>query len=85
MVHPGKNPTAASSGAEASELQWLNKSYRDMTDDELWLARSHWSNAVADAAGWPSAYFAAKQLEQVVAQGVGRGFVMSNPYPIKRG
>jgi hypothetical protein len=62
-----------------------DKPYREMTDDELSVAYLKWSSNVAGASGWPSAYFAAKQLEQICREGERRGAAMENPYPIRRG
>lgn len=59
-----------------------DKSYHEMTNSELLEQHGIWAKHVADAAGWASAYFAAKQLGAVVSIGNHRGMGLTNPYPI---
>lgn len=67
----------------ATQTDYLNKMSSDMTDAELVAAHQYWSASVEEAAGWASAYFSAKQLQHVCAEGKKRGLAMTNPYPIK--
>lgn len=60
------------------------KPYRQMSDDELREAHLEWSARVADAHGWPSAYFAAKQVEIICKEGDRRALGLVNHYPIMR-
>lgn len=69
----------------AGRNQWLNLEYRDMTDRELSEAHQYWAVHVEEASGWPSAYFSAKQLKHIVAEGTSRGMRMVNPHPIRVG
>lgn len=62
-----------------------DKTYRKMDDDELRRELLLWEKNVETAPGWPSAYFAAKQVEQIVSEGNRRGLGMVNNFPIQRG
>jgi len=62
-----------------------DKPYREMTDDELREAHLQWSANVANATGWSSAYFSAKQLEAICKEGDRRAMGLVNEYPIKVG
>ncbi len=68
-----------------TQTNYLNKMSWDMSDAELVAAHQYWSVCVEDASGWPSAYFAAKQLQHVCAEGKKRGLKMVNPHPITYG
>lgn len=61
------------------------KNYHEMDDVELRQALNSWERHVEHAGGWASAYFAAKQVEAIVAHGNRRGLGMVNKYPIKVG
>lgn len=61
------------------------KQYNEMTDDELREAMTAWGVRVDNAAGWPSAYFAAKQCEAIAKTASRRGFAIENRWPIVRG
>ena len=61
-----------------------DKPYHKMTDDELREAHLKWTANVANAAGWPSAYFAAGQLEIICREGDRRSMGLKNGYPIIR-
>ena len=62
------------------------KPYHEMDEAELRAAKETWAANVDQAAGWPSAYFAAKQLEAICKLGERRGLDgFNNPFPIKRG
>lgn len=54
----------------------------EMTDAELLTAFDVWAKSADDATGWPSAYFAAKQLAAVIAIENQRGMALKNPFPI---
>ena len=56
--------------------------YRDMTDDELRAALLEWSERVATAPGWSSAYSHATQVKSIVDEGNRRGLDLVNPHPI---
>lgn len=62
----------------------LEKSYREMTDAELATAMAHWGACVDDAVGWPSAYFAAKQCEQIEAEAKSRMLQIENRWIISK-
>ena len=61
------------------------KDYHEMDDVELRQALNSWERHVENAAGWPSAYFAAKQVAAIVEIGNQRGLGMVNNHPIKVG
>lgn len=61
-----------------------DKPYREMTDDELRAAHVQWHSNVERASGWPSAYFAATQLEIICREGTRRALDLQNNYPIVR-
>jgi hypothetical protein len=61
-----------------------DKPYRTMTDDELREAHQQWSTNVVSASGWPSAYFAAKQVEVICKESDRRALGLVNEYPILR-
>jgi hypothetical protein len=68
------------------EVKMSKKPYREMTDDELRQAHLEWSARVGDASGWPSAYFAAKQVEIICKEGKQRRALdLVNEYPIMGG
>lgn len=61
------------------------KPYHLMNDEELEAARAHWTENCADAVGWPSAYFSARQLESICRTGRERGFDWQPAYRIAVG
>lgn len=61
------------------------KQYHEMTDDELRAAMGEWGERVDTAAGWPSAYFAAKQCAAIASTAKRRGFEIENKWPIRHG
>ncbi len=63
----------------------LNSPYISMTDMNLKEELLKWEQHIETATGWPSAYFAAKQIAEIVAEGNKRGLGLVNNYPIKRG
>lgn len=63
----------------------LNKPWAEQTDEELTASYDYWSACVRDAAGFSSAYAAAKFLKATCAEAERRGMHLENPYPIKRG
>ena len=69
----------------SAQTKYLNKSYKDMTDAELEAAHLYWAVYVEEAAGWSSAYYAAKQLAHVCSEGQARGLKMTNPHQIRYG
>jgi len=54
-----------------------------MTREQLVVEHVKWMEAVDNAGGWSSAYFAAKQLEAVCREAAHRGMSLHNPFPIK--
>jgi hypothetical protein len=62
-----------------------DKPYSAMTDDELRAELTKWEKRVENAGGWPSAYFAAQQVKQIVELGNQRGLGFVNRYPIEVG
>lgn len=64
---------------------YINKPYDKMSIDELHGSVAFWTEAVNNASGWSSAYFAAKELKAAIAWLARRGITMKNPYPIMRG
>ena len=44
-----------------------------------------WEGKVVNAKGWPSAYYAAKQLATCVRKANAQGHNVKNKYPIKKG
>ena len=62
----------------------LEKYYREMTDTELSSAMELWGSRVETAAGWPSAYFAAKQCEQIATEGKSRCLNIENRWMIAK-
>ena len=60
-----------------------DKPYYEMSDAELHAELVKWETNVDEAGGWSSAYFAAKQVEAIVATGNRRGLGMVNRHPIK--
>ena len=63
----------------------MDKLLSEMTDTELQGDIREWEQRVAGAAGFPSAYYAARQLEKGIAEANRRGISVSNKFPIKRG
>lgn len=63
----------------------MNKFYNEMTDDELKLSFDEWEYHVKNAGGWSSAYFAAKQIEQIVFESDKRNLGLVNNFTIKKG
>ena len=59
--------------------------YLTMSPSQLREEFDKWTDRVAEAAGWASAYFAAQQLEQVCRVAHKRGLPWKNPYPIVYG
>jgi hypothetical protein len=60
-----------------------NKSYRECDDGDLKEMLAEWTQRCAQAPGWASAYFSAKQIEAVCREARSRGlggFV--NNFPI---
>jgi len=62
-----------------------DKSYSEMTDDELCSEMLVWVKHVDNSSGWPSAYFAAKQCQLIEREGARRGVKIENPRPIRAG
>lgn len=62
-----------------------DKPFQEMTDDELRQEQTTWEKYVETAAGWSSAYFAAKTLKSVCAEGNRRGLNFENKFPITVG
>jgi hypothetical protein len=62
-----------------------DKSYHEMTDKELRACHALWTVLAGGASGFASAYFAAKQIEQIVAEAKVRGIALTNEYPITVG
>lgn len=58
--------------------------FRHLTKQELLDEYNKWRKAVHTASGWPSAYFAAKQLEHICAESRTRGMNLINPHPIRK-
>lgn len=56
-----------------------------MNDAELRAEIATWETHCATATGFPSAYFAAKQLEVAVSEANRRGWGVVNKYPITIG
>lgn len=61
------------------------KHYQEMTDGELTLAMEEWGKRVDSAAGWTSAYFAAKQCASIEREAKVRRISIENRWPIRRG
>lgn len=61
---------------------YLNKPYNTMTGDEVRQAHTYWSDKCATAPGWPSAYFAAKQLAHCQRQSNQRHLGLINNHKI---
>ena len=59
--------------------------YSEMTPLALSQEWKVWCDHVESAAGFPSAYFAAKQLAAVVREQERRGIPTRNPHPIRIG
>lgn len=62
-------------------MTFLNKPWREMTDDELVLSHDYWSERVRTAPGWSSAYQAAKYLKHCCAEAAKRNLPLTNPLP----
>ncbi len=58
---------------------------RKLMSDQILKDVEIWKSRVKEAKGWPSAYYAAKQLANCVAAANSQGHNIVNPYPIKRG
>lgn len=54
-----------------------------MTIDDLLVEYWNWTMHVKSAEGWPSAYYAAKQLEAICSFARMKGFNLENKYPIR--
>ncbi len=67
------------------QASFLNKDYLTMSVEELQAAHQYWCVQVEEAAGWSSAYYAARQLQHVCYFGNRKGLKMVNPHPIKVG
>ena len=59
-----------------------DKPYSEMSNAELAAEHAKWTENVTKASGWASCYFAARQLEAVVAIGNRRGMALENKFPI---
>lgn len=64
------------------EEKVTEKSYREMSDEELRDAHREWEQRVRTAPGWSSAHFSACQLREVVREGARRGLELENRYPV---
>ena len=58
------------------------KPYSEMSDDELRAAMATWGAKVENAAGWPSAYFAAKQCAAIEVTARRRNLIIENKWKI---
>lgn len=59
--------------------------FETMSNEDLAAEKAKWERCVEDAPGWSSAYFAAKCLKRVIAEGNSRGLDWANRFPIKIG
>jgi hypothetical protein len=59
-----------------------DKPFHEMTDDELHNNLKFWEERTDKATGWSSAYFAAKQVKQIVDTANQRGLGFINRFPI---
>lgn len=63
----------------------LSKPFHEMTIPELVINYYYWRDKVENAAGWASAYQAAKCLKKTCMQLNINLCITVNPYPIKKG
>lgn len=64
---------------------FLNLPFGEQTDEQLAASRDHWERCVEDAAGWASAYAAAKFLAATCQEAERRGLPFINKHQIKVG
>lgn len=62
-----------------------NRPYVEMTDSELASELREWESLVESAAGWSSAYFAARQCEAIERTAQFRGFPLTTKHHVVRG
>lgn len=53
-----------------------------LTEDQLRAEMDKWAQHVATAAGWASAYMAAKECLRIEREAKRRGLCIENPHPI---
>lgn len=56
-----------------------------MTIDDLLVEYWRWTMRVKKAAGWPSAFYAARRLDGICSYAKSKGFNLENKYPIRVG